>query len=171
MSLKSFVFIWSNLCLVCSLGSSSTSVSSSVPSLSILRRTTYLELTNNDTGKGNEPAELVGKMDFAEEIMGDLGCDFYFIPVRRFPPVIWLNISTFWYHQHKDLHEHIYTLCTNAGVDIRHEFEVIEVISRTHLKSGGPTVVGKSGERITGDIVSNTPYAWNAIWNYNITRW
>jgi len=85
--------------------------------------------------EGDSAAELVGKMVFAKEMMDDLGCDFFHM-------------------SHKDLHEHIYTLCTNVGVEIHHEFEVVRVISRKHdSKLGGPTVVGKSGELITGDIV------------------
>ncbi|KAE9404676.1 hypothetical protein BT96DRAFT_413242 [Gymnopus androsaceus JB14] len=60
--------------------------------------------------KEDELAELVGKMEFAEEIMNDLGCDFYFMA-------------------YKDLYKYLFTLCTSAGVEICHEFEVVEVIS------------------------------------------
>ncbi|KAE9404675.1 FAD/NAD(P)-binding domain-containing protein [Gymnopus androsaceus JB14] len=71
--------------------------------------------------KDDEPAELVGKMEFAEEIINDLGCDFHFMP-------------------HKDLHEYLFTLCTNAGVEIRHQFEVIDIISsKGDPNFGGPT--------------------------------
>ncbi|KAJ3858004.1 hypothetical protein EV368DRAFT_60440 [Lentinula lateritia] len=68
------------------------------------------------------------------EIMDDLGCDFYFIP-------------------HKDLHEHLYTLCINCGVEFRHEFEVVEVQTSRPPHVDGPKVFSKSGEYVTGDIV------------------
>jgi len=84
---------------------------------------------------GNDPAELVGRMDFADEIMSDLGCDFYFMP-------------------HKYLHEHLFSLCTSAGVEICHGFEVVEILLREHdLNISGTTVIGKYGVQITGDIV------------------
>ncbi|KAE9387277.1 FAD/NAD(P)-binding domain-containing protein [Gymnopus androsaceus JB14] len=83
----------------------------------------------------DDPAELVGRMDFPEEIMNDLGCDFYFIP-------------------HKYLHEHLLNLCTSVGVEIRHGFEVVEILSSEHeLNLVGMTVIGKSGAQVTGDIV------------------
>ncbi|KIK68617.1 hypothetical protein GYMLUDRAFT_81035 [Collybiopsis luxurians FD-317 M1] len=89
-------------------------------------------------GKDGDTAELVGQMVFAEEIMNDLGSDFYFIP-------------------HRDLHEHLYTLCIDTGVEICHGFEAVEILTCDQaLNKGnniGPTVIGKSGKRINGDIV------------------
>ncbi|KAJ3781391.1 hypothetical protein GGU10DRAFT_379578 [Lentinula aff. detonsa] len=81
-----------------------------------------------------EPAELVGKMDFAQEVMNDLGCDFYFIP-------------------HKDLHEHLYTLCIECGVNLIHEFEVVEVQTSKPPNGNGPRVMNRSGDFVTGDII------------------
>ncbi|KAJ3892999.1 hypothetical protein GG344DRAFT_75458 [Lentinula edodes] len=84
--------------------------------------------------KADGSAELVGQMDFSQEIMDDLGCDFYFIP-------------------HKHLHEHLYTLCVNCGVEIRHEFEVVEVQTSRPPHVDSPKVFSKSGQYVTGDIV------------------
>ncbi|KAJ3772723.1 hypothetical protein FB446DRAFT_788456 [Lentinula raphanica] len=83
--------------------------------------------------KDNERAQLVGQMIFAQEIMDDLGCDFYFIP-------------------HKDLHEYLYALCLNKGVDVRHEFDVAKV-ETSKLPSVGPRVFNTSGDSVTGDII------------------
>ncbi|KAE9408045.1 FAD/NAD(P)-binding domain-containing protein [Gymnopus androsaceus JB14] len=77
--------------------------------------------------KATTQQSFVGKMDFAEEIMSR----------SRIPSS---SISS--------------TLCINAGVEIRHEFEVIEIIStKDDPNSYGLTVVGTCGQRITGDIV------------------
>ncbi|KAF9066802.1 hypothetical protein BDP27DRAFT_1423560 [Rhodocollybia butyracea] len=78
----------------------------------------------------NDPAELVGKLIYAEEIIKDLGADFYLIP-------------------HKDLHNYLLALCNNAAVEFRYDFEVEDIIS----DRPGPAVVGKSGESVSGDIV------------------
>ncbi|GAW05127.1 FAD NAD-binding domain-containing protein [Lentinula edodes] len=59
----------------------------------------------------------------------------------------------FFCYQHKDLHEHLYTLCVNCGVEIRHEFEVVEVQTSRPPHVDGPKVFSKSGEYVTGDIV------------------
>ncbi|KAF9078691.1 hypothetical protein BDP27DRAFT_24175 [Rhodocollybia butyracea] len=79
---------------------------------------------------GDDPAELVGKLVYVDEIMSDLGADFYLI-------------------SHKDLHNYLLNLCHNAAVEFRYNFEVEDVITNKL----GPTVVGKSGETVIGDIV------------------
>ncbi|KAF9066798.1 hypothetical protein BDP27DRAFT_1330079 [Rhodocollybia butyracea] len=78
----------------------------------------------------NTAPELVGKLVYAEEMMSDLGADLYTIT-------------------HKDFHDYLLSLCDSIAVELHYDFEVEDIITGIP----GPTVIGKSGERVTGDIV------------------
>ncbi|KAE9386210.1 FAD/NAD(P)-binding domain-containing protein [Gymnopus androsaceus JB14] len=82
----------------------------------------------------DKTSELVGKMEFTEDMMNDLGCDFYFIPASV----------------HRDLHKHLLTLCMDADVQICWSLEVEEICLGKDIN---PIVIFKGGERISGDIV------------------
>ncbi|KAF9061797.1 hypothetical protein BDP27DRAFT_1452063 [Rhodocollybia butyracea] len=79
----------------------------------------------------NKSSELMGKVEFPEEVLNDLGCDFHLIP-------------------HHDLQGYLYNLCIKAGVQIHHDFDVDKLSIE---KDRDPVVFSKTGKRITGDIV------------------
>ncbi|KAK7047346.1 hypothetical protein VNI00_006577 [Paramarasmius palmivorus] len=78
-----------------------------------------------------ETMQLLGQMVFNEEIMSDLGSDFYLV-------------------SYSDLVSHLYNLCRGSGVQIKHNFVVKEVVTSA---DESPAVVSDSGVRLTADIV------------------
>ncbi|KAL0579342.1 hypothetical protein V5O48_002675 [Marasmius crinis-equi] len=78
-----------------------------------------------------ETMKLLGEMVFIEEVMSDLGSEFYYI-------------------EHADLIAHLYNLCRDARVRFHHGFNVKEVLVDFN---DPPTVVSDTGTRLTGDIV------------------
>lgn len=78
-----------------------------------------------------ETMQLLGQMIFSEEIMSDLGSDFYLV-------------------SYSDLVSHLYNLCRNSGIEIKHNFMVKEV---TTGLDASPAVISDSGTRLTADIV------------------
>ncbi|KAL0068084.1 hypothetical protein AAF712_004744 [Marasmius tenuissimus] len=78
-----------------------------------------------------ETLELLGQMVFLEEVMSDLGSDFYFI-------------------SYADLVSHLSKICRDVGVQIKYGFEVKEVLVDFNHP---PTVVSEIGTRLSADIV------------------
>ncbi|EEB94275.1 hypothetical protein MPER_06933, partial [Moniliophthora perniciosa FA553] len=78
-----------------------------------------------------ETMELLGQMVFSEQVMTDLGSDFYLM-------------------SYSDMVSHLYKLCRDSGVTLKHNFSVKEVISSP---DSVPAVISDSGIRLTGDII------------------
>ncbi|KAK7462864.1 hypothetical protein VKT23_007440 [Stygiomarasmius scandens] len=84
-----------------------------------------LLLRDGDTSK------LVGQMIFMDEVMSDLGCDFYMIPYTA-------------------LCNHLYTLCESIGVEFKYNFQVKDLQLRQELPV---SVLSVDGETLEFDIV------------------
>ncbi|KAJ6603701.1 hypothetical protein B0H10DRAFT_2229753 [Mycena sp. CBHHK59/15] len=78
-----------------------------------------------------ETVELLGRMALIEEVMSDLGCDFYMFP-------------------YDVLLKYLLDLCRDAGVEIRFRVEVSSVQLCANKK---PAVVTIAGERIEADVL------------------
>ncbi|KAF9261701.1 FAD/NAD(P)-binding domain-containing protein [Marasmius fiardii PR-910] len=81
--------------------------------------------------RSGESSKVLGQMVFKEELISDLGCEFYLVA-------------------YSDLINHLYDLCLSSGVLIKHGFVAKSVV--TPLGSS-PIVVSESGVQITADIV------------------
>ncbi|KAF9073108.1 hypothetical protein BDP27DRAFT_354980 [Rhodocollybia butyracea] len=104
-----------------------------LPGARALLRTKATKITGvlfHQCDSNNTAPELLGKMVHAEDMMNDLGADFYSIT-------------------HKDFHDYLLSLCNSAAVELHYDFEVEDIITGMP----GPTVIGKSGEIVTGNIV------------------
>ncbi|KAG7094950.1 hypothetical protein E1B28_005751 [Marasmius oreades] len=78
-----------------------------------------------------ESSKLLGRMIFKEEIMSDLGSDFYMVA-------------------YSDFIAHLYDLCISSGVRIKHGFIAKNVVAPS---GSPPVVVSESGVQITADVV------------------
>ncbi|KAI3613027.1 FAD/NAD-binding domain-containing protein [Moniliophthora roreri] len=78
-----------------------------------------------------ETMKLLGQMVFSEQVMTDLGSNFYLM-------------------SYSDMVSHLYKLCQDIGVTMKHNFSVKEVISSP---DSVPAVISASGTRLTGDII------------------
>ncbi|KAG7094943.1 hypothetical protein E1B28_005745 [Marasmius oreades] len=78
-----------------------------------------------------ESSKLLGRMIFKEEIMSDLGSDFYIVA-------------------YSDFIAHLYNLCISSGVRIKHGFIAKNVVASS---DSPPVVVSESGVQITADFV------------------
>ncbi|KAJ7746881.1 hypothetical protein DFH07DRAFT_1062837 [Mycena maculata] len=78
-----------------------------------------------------ETSQELGKMKFIDEVMADLGCQFYMLP-------------------YDILLEYLLDLCQNSGVEIRYHVQVTSIRLCSQAK---PSVVTVSGECIEADVL------------------
>ncbi|KAJ7443008.1 hypothetical protein FB451DRAFT_1413928 [Mycena latifolia] len=78
-----------------------------------------------------DTSQVIGRMQFLDETMADLGCKFYMMP-------------------YDILMDHLLDLCRTSGVQLRFQTEVSSVIATPGQR---PAVVTIMGERIEGDLL------------------
>ncbi|KAJ6504887.1 hypothetical protein C8R47DRAFT_1104075 [Mycena vitilis] len=79
----------------------------------------------------HETSEEIGRMEFIDEVMSDLGCHFYLLP-------------------HDVLLGYLLGLCKKSGVEIRFQVEVSSI--QLHPQ-GRPVAVTLNGDRIEADVL------------------